>query len=100
MSEAEEQLLKHLSRFQGRWGGLTPQEVEPTNEPGFFVLLRRCGCAAGQSKVILHYVENGPGVHHHYFRVKVRLWQVVSEERGWPQAGYTLEAFTARWLRL
>ncbi|MEE9127168.1 MAG: hypothetical protein V3U11_08505 [Planctomycetota bacterium] len=100
MSEAEEQLLKHLSRFRGRWAGLTPQEVEPTNEPGIFVFLRRCGCAAARGRIIIHYVENGYGVHHHYFRVKVRLWQLVSEERGWPQAGYTLEAFMARWTRL
>ncbi len=82
------------------WQCLRIDDVEPINEPGFFVVLKLCACSQVPSMVLAAVrgdVLAQGGVHHHYVKVPVRIWKTVSEERGWPQREWTIEAFSSRY---
>lgn len=104
MPGAEARLQLRLDRIEEGWAGLRSDEVEPTSEPGVFVFRKLCTCyEAPHRSAILMPVGgtsasgSGGGVHHHYLKTGKKLWEAVSEERGWPQARHTMEAFIERW---
>lgn len=103
VTEPQEQLQKRLSRLRHPWSGLTVDQVSPINLEGFFVVLRVCTCRLVIEEPKLMMTIYGAvetmeaGNHYHYLEVPKDLWAAISEERGWSQRDYTVEAFMARW---
>ncbi len=99
MGPTEEGLQKELDKITtGKWTGLGVEDVEPTNEPGLFVIKRvcRCGVVGPPEEALALCVFGVVGTagpsrsHYHYLRLDEELWREVSEQRGWSQRSYCL----------
>ncbi len=95
----EARLQKLLDAVKGKWAGLSADDIEPTCEPGLFVIKAVCGCNEAHEQVVLvtpfGNVPVSGGLHHHHVQTDEKLWREVSEARDWPQKRWAIDESSA-----